>query len=102
MQFAGRLEAPDGSKLSVHVSVNDDRIGLRSGAHWFGSWSLSEVTIERTTLFRFRLTVEGEEFLLVPEDPAGFSEATNAMIDLRAPSRFGLAQRLGDSQASAR
>ena len=64
-----------------------------AGPNRLGSWPLEEVTAERQTPFRFRVTVEGDPMIIVPDDPTGFAEATDAFIDTRT-SRFGLADRI--------
>ena len=101
MQYAGRLQTTDGDVVQVDFGLNGGRVSLRSGRSHLGSWRDEEVEVERLTLFRFRVRVEGEEFILVPDDPTGFAQATKASVDLR--HRFGISDRLnGAPQASAR
>jgi hypothetical protein len=79
--------------LPIHIQIENQRLRIWAGANRLGSWPLAEVLVERLTPFRFRLVVEGDPMIVIPDDPTGFAEATEAFIDVRAP-RFGLADRI--------
>ena len=53
-----------------------------------GAWSLEEVLIERVTVFRFNVTLDGLKNTFAPDDPAGFAESVHVA------SRFGLGERV--------
>ena len=55
--------------------------------------------MERLTPFRFRVVVEGDPMIVVPDDPTGFAAATKAFIDVRT-TRFGLADRIRSQRES--
>ena len=79
--------------LVIHVQIADHRLRVWAGSNRLGSWPLEEIEVERVTPFRFRIVVEGDEMMIIPNDPTGFAEATNAFVDART-HRFGLAARL--------
>ena len=87
--------------LPIHIQIENQRLRIWAGADRLGSWPLEEVAVERLTPFRFRVMVEGDPMIVVPEDPTGFASATNAFIDARAP-RFGLASRIQSHRESSR
>ena len=79
--------------LPVHIQIENDRLRIWAGPSRLGSWPLEEVSAERLTPFKFRVIVEGDPMIVVPDDPTGFADATQAFVDVRS-SRFGLADRL--------
>ncbi len=98
-EFEARIQNQGDSArgLPIHIQIERGRIRIWAGANRLGSWPLEEVQIERLSPFRFRVVVEGDPMVVTPEDPTGFAEATNALIDLRPP-RFGLADRIRSSR----
>ncbi len=93
--FEARIQHPGDTAegLRVVIQIDDGRFRVRSATERLGTWPLADVPVERLTPFRFRLVVDGEPLIVYPEDPTGFAEATQALVDLRT-TRFGLAERL--------
>ncbi|MGH8874149.1 MAG: hypothetical protein ACRDVM_02695 [Acidimicrobiia bacterium] len=94
--FGGRLQQPGADGYTVvTVQLEEGRFRMWSGRRRLGSWARSDVACERASPFRYYLTIDGERFGFVPDDPGGFGHAMDSVIDLRhAASRFGLAERL--------
>ena len=94
-EFEARIQNQGDSDegLPIHIQIKGERFRVWAGANRLGSWPLEEVEVERLTPFRFRVVVEGDPMIVIPDDPTGFAVATNAFIDARTP-RFGLAARL--------
>lgn len=101
--FQGTLQPLSGSEppLSVSLQFDGSRIRMWSDRHRMGSWEADDVRIERTTIFRFVLEVDGESYAFTPDDPAEFSETAHIEIDLTKAERprFGLADRLRRAEA---
>lgn len=83
--------------MPIHIQIKDERIRIWAGSSRLGSWPLDEIQVERLTPFRFRVVVEGDPMIVLPDDPTGFAEATSAFIELRV-ARFGLAERIRSFQ----
>ncbi len=94
LSFAGQLTPAGGVAAPVIIQIDGDRCRFMAGRRRLGSYELDKVNCERVSPFRFRLTVESEELYFSPVDPTGFSNAIGAVVDLRAATRFGLAERL--------
>jgi hypothetical protein len=93
--FTGQLQRGFDPPQKVNVQVDDGRLRIWNDRRRLGAWDIPDVKTERATVFRFLLTIDGEVMVFAPDDPAGFSEAVGAVIDLRGTrSRFGLAERL--------
>jgi hypothetical protein len=96
--FQGSLQsvAKDEPPIFVSLQLDNERIRMWSDRHRIGSWDVDEVRIERESIFRFLVTIDGESYAFTPVDPAGFATTMNIEVDLTANerSRFGLADRL--------
>lgn len=80
---------------NVLIDVGEGRFRVSAGRLHVGSWALGRITAERTSIYKFALNIEGEQFEFYPDDPSTFSESIGAIIDLReAKGRFGLRQRI--------
>lgn len=89
-------EAP----LNVSLQFDGDRIRMWSDRHRIGSWGAAEVRIQRETIFRFVLDIDGESYRFTPDDPGTFAQSVNVEIDLTTTEkpRFGLAERIRQAQ----
>ena len=96
--FHGTLQGPRSEDLPLDVTfqIDEGRVRMWSARNRIGSWSSEEVVIRRETIFRFLLTIEDDVYSFNPQDPSGFADAVDIVIDLTADkgSRFGLAERL--------
>lgn len=100
-QFVGRLQGPELEPSTVLIDIADGRFRVSSGRIHLGSWAKEKITAERTSIYRFRLDINGDEFEFYPEDPSAFSDAVGAFIDLTEPrSRFGLKERIEKTLSS--
>ena len=80
---------------NVLIDIGDGRFRVSAGRLHVGSWALSTITAERTSIYKFSLDIGGEHFDFYPDDPSTFSDTIGAIIDLTEPrSRFGLRQRI--------
>ena len=94
-QFTGRLQGPSLEPSTVLIDIGDGRLRVSAGRRHLGSWAMSVIVAERTSIYRFSLDIEGEKFDFYPDDPSTFSDAIGAIIDLTEPKgRFGLRQRI--------
>ena len=93
LRVSGRLETVDGDTALVDFKVDDEKLSIRSGRRPIGQWPIDQIAFDRLSLFRFRMVVEDEVFLVVPDDATSFAEAVGAGVDLRQ-NRFGLGARL--------
>ncbi len=95
-QFVGRMQGPDLDPTHVTVDIgDDDRLRIVARRRHMGSWPMDEVKVERTSIYRFILGIEGDELEFFPEDPFTFADKAGAVIDLReAKGRFGLKARI--------
>ncbi len=94
-QFKGRLQGPDLEPSTVLIDISDGRFRVSAGRIHLGSWAEERIHAERTSIYRFKLDINGDEFEFYPEDPSAFSDAVGAFIDLTEPrSRFGLKERI--------
>lgn len=100
-EFEARIQNQGDSDqgLPIHIQIKSERFRIWAGPNRLGSWPLDEVAVERLTPFRFRVVVEGDPMIVVPDDPTGFAAATNAFVDVRTP-RFGLADRIRSQRES--
>lgn len=97
--FPGKLDMGDGGEYTVVVSVDSEWLRIGSGARKVGAWNLSEVSIERPTVFRFTITTPESVYTFRPEDPAAFANSLPVVVDLRSRSRFGLGDRVRAAKA---
>lgn len=94
-QFTGRLQGTTLEPSNVLIDIGDGRFRVSAGRLHVGSWSLSTITAERTSIYKFSLDINGEHFEFYPDDPSTFSDTIGAIIDLTEPrTRFGLRQRI--------
>jgi hypothetical protein len=94
-QFTGRLQGQDLDPSNVLIDIADGRFRVSAGRRQLGSWSLDRITAQRTSIYKFTLDIQGEEFDFYPNDPSTFSDAVGAVIDLsETKSRFGLRERI--------
>lgn len=96
--FHGKLETGDG-EYTVTVTVDSDWMRIGSGSRKVGAWNLTDVRVERPSVFRFTLATPGTTFTFRPEDPAAFAAAVPLVVDLRPKSRFGLGDRVKAAKA---
>lgn len=100
-QFTGRMQGDRLEPTTVLIDINDGRFRVSAGRRQLGSWPLTSVIAERTSIYRFALTVAGEQFDFFPEDPSAFSEKVGAVVDLtESTGRFGLKARIEQSAAN--
>lgn len=93
--FQGRLRAHRLEPSAVTIEIAEDRIRVVAGRRHLGSWPLSSVVVNRTSVYRFAFEIEGDDFEFFPEDPQAFSDAAGAIIDLtEKKGRFGLKERI--------
>lgn len=88
--------------LSVSIQFDGERIRMWSDRHRIGSWDVSQVKVERESIFRFVLHIDGESYRFMPDDPGSFVASVDVEIDLTASERprFGLAERIRRAQVS--
>jgi hypothetical protein len=94
-QFTGRLQGADLQPSSVLIDITDGRFRVSAGRIQIGSWPLSKITTERTSIYRFEIDIDGDHFEFTPDDPSAFSNEVGAVIDLtETKGRFGLKERI--------
>ena len=99
--FKGRLVSHAGghaSDVAVHVDSEWARI-FDDHNKRHGAWRLDDLHVERVTVFRFTMMLDGVTHTFTPDDPNAFAEAIGVVIDLRPKSRFGLGDRVRAAQA---
>lgn len=89
-----------GEPFVVTINVDDEWARFFAGPKRMGAWRLADLRTERMTVFRFKMHLDSAEYVFVPDDPAGFSEAMGAVIDLRPKARFGLGERVKAAKAA--
>lgn len=93
--FTGRMSPHDGGDShAATILIDGQWLRLMEGNRRVGAWAISDVTIERLTVFRFNVTLDGVTNTFAPDDPAGFTESVDVVVDLRPKSRFGLGERV--------
>lgn len=102
--FQGTLQATvtGESPLLVSIQFDGSRIRMWSDRRRMGSWEASDVKIQRESIFRFTLDIDGESYHFSPDDPAGFADSVDVEIDLTSGDRprFGLAERIRQARTS--
>lgn len=94
-QFTGRLQGSHLEPSRVTIDLADDRFRVTVGRTHLGSWPVGAIRAERTSIYRFELTVDGDQFEFMPDDPSAFSNGIGAVIDLsESTGRFGLKARI--------
>lgn len=97
--FAGQLHRNEEAPIRGTVQIDDGRVRIWTDRRRLVSWDQSQVRCERSSPFRFDLSDGSSSYEFHPADPAAFSDAIGAVVDLRAPkSRFGLADRIRQAQ----
>lgn len=100
-QFTGRLQGPELEPSTVLIDISDRRLRVIAGRIPLGSWAMEQVEAERTSIYRFKLDIDGDTFEFHPDDPSSFSDAVGAVIDLTEPrSRFGLKERIEEVRSA--
>lgn len=95
VQYNGRLQGPDLEPSRVQIDISDGRFRIAAGRVQLGSWPQEKIVTERTSIYRFNLTIDGDEFEFYPDDPSAFSDTMGAVIDLTGTKgRFGLKARI--------
>lgn len=89
-----------GDPVTATVQVDGDWVRVVAGHRRLGAWPIRAVGCERVTVFRFHLTLDGQDYTFAPDDPTEFSEAMGAVVDLRPKSRFGLGDRVKAARAA--
>lgn len=93
--FRGRMVSHQGGEpFSAVITIDGDWVRIVAGYRRLGAWSREEINCQRITVFRFQFELDGTIHTFTPDDPAGFSEAVGAVIDLRPTTRFGLRDRV--------
>lgn len=93
--YTGRLSPHDGGETSaVTFHVDGHWLRLMQGNRRVGAWAIEDVVVERLTVFRFNVTLDGVKHTFAPDDPAGFAGSVRVVVDLRPASRFGLGERV--------
>lgn len=93
--FGGSLHNHDQAPIRGSVQIEDGRVRIMTDRRRLASWDQSQVSCERSSVFRFELSDGLASYEFHPADPVAFSDAIGAVVDLRAPkSRFGLADRI--------
>ncbi len=93
--YPGRLSGPSLEPTDVTMEVKHNTLRIVAGRRDIGSWPLSAVTVQRTSVYRFTLRIDGETLEFFPGDPLEFSDEVGAVIDLTAKSgRYGLKTRI--------
>jgi hypothetical protein len=99
--FGGQLHRSDEAPMRGTVQIEDGRVRIWTDRRRLASWDQAQVRCERTSVFRFSLSDGYVSYEFQPADPAGFSDAIGAVVDLRPPkSRFGLADRIRQAQTT--
>lgn len=99
--FQGRLKADRLEPTSVTIEIAEDRFRVVAGRRHLGSWPLSSLVINRTSVYRFAFQIEGDEFEFFPEDPSAFANTAGAVIDLtEKKGRFGIKERIQQASGS--
>jgi hypothetical protein len=98
--FRGRMVSHGGGEPFVAVvTVDEEWVRIVSGHRRLGAWARETLNTQRVTVFRFQLDLDGSPHTFTPDDPAGFSDAVGAVVDLRPKSRFGLGDRVRQALA---
>lgn len=98
-EFYGQLNRNAQSPIPGTVQIEHGRVRIWTDKRRLVSWDQDQVRCERSSVFQFDLTDGEAVYEFHPKDPAGFSEAIGAVIDIRArKTRFGLAERLRQTQ----
>jgi len=93
--FPGRLQGPALEPTYVTIEVADNRLRMVAGRRRMGSYALDDIEVERTSIYRFSITVDEDTLEFFPDEPSGFADAVGAVIDLReSTGRFGLKARI--------
>lgn len=100
-QFTGRLQGSSLEPSNVLIDIGDGRFRVSAGRLHVGSWSLHTISAERTSIYKFSLDIDGDQFEFYPDDPSTFSYTIGAIIDLTEPrSRFGLRRRIEEASSN--
>lgn len=92
--FTGRMQGSDLEPTAVSIAVSGGRFWVSAGQIRLGSYAMERVAVERTSIYRFDLNIDGDHLDFYPDDPSSFSDAVGAVIDLTESSgRFGLKAR---------
>ncbi|HZD24356.1 MAG TPA: hypothetical protein VE569_13295, partial [Acidimicrobiia bacterium] len=88
---------------NVLIDIEDGRFRVSSGRLQLGSWALTRIRAERSSIYRFTLDIDNEKFDFYPDDPSNFSDAVGAIVDLtESGGRFGLRQRIEEAMQDRR
>ncbi|MEA1902006.1 MAG: hypothetical protein U9N56_00610 [Actinomycetota bacterium] len=100
-QYTGRLQGSHLQPSGVVIDISDDRFRVSAGRTQIGSWPLPKIHAERTSIYRFDLSIDGDQFEFFPDDPSAFSNAVGAVVDLtETKGRFGLKARIEQAAAN--
>lgn len=93
--FKGRMTPHESSDSYVATILIDGQwLRMMNGNRRVGAWALDDVRIERVTVFRYEITLDGTTTTFAPDDPIGFADSVDVVVDLRPKSRFGLGERV--------
>ena len=81
-QFTGRLQGPELEPSRVTIEIDEGRFRVSAGRVHLGSWPLSKIHAQRTSIYRFELVIDEDRFEFTPDDPSTFSDVVGAVIDL--------------------
>ena len=93
--FKGRMTPHDSADSFIATILIDGQwLRMMQGNRRVGAWALDDVRIERVTVFRYDITLDGATQTFSPDDPMGFADSVDVIVDLRPKSRFGLGERV--------
>ncbi len=93
--FKGRMSPHDSAdSYSATILIDGQWLRMMNGNRRVGAWALDDVTIERVTVFRYQITLDGTTSTFAPDDPISFANSVDVVVDLRPTSRFGLGERV--------
>lgn len=93
--FKGRMSPHDSAdSYAATILIDGQWLRLMNGNRRIGAWALDDVTIERLTVFRYEITLDGTPSTFAPDDPISFANSVDVVVDLRPKSRFGLGERV--------
>lgn len=93
--FAGNVAVSGDETARVRVVLSDQEVHVTVEGASIGSWPLSSLSVEPLGSGRFRLSIEGDSVIFLPEDPTSFGAA----YAQRAPTAT-LAERVRAIQAA--
>ncbi len=91
-----------GEPTRARFVIDDGWVRVVVGYRPLGTWRVSDIACERVSLTRFTVKLDADAYTFIPDDPAAFSDAIGAVVDLRSTARFGLGPRVRAALAADR